>query len=92
MLDTLMACQRISLYIDRNFFGSFGLRRGSLRGRYREVILRGLYACFCFRVKFSDFIGTKYAIATSSCTGAIYLSLLAGGISEGDEVIVPAKD
>ena len=42
-----------------------------------------------FEEKFSDFIGTKYAIATSSCTGAIYLSLLAGGISEGDEVIVP---
>ena len=42
-----------------------------------------------FEEKFSDFIGTKYALATSSCTGAIYLSLLASGIGEGDEVIVP---
>lgn len=33
--------------------------------------------------------GRKYAIATSSCTGAMHLSLLAAGIGRGDEVIVP---
>lgn len=33
--------------------------------------------------------GRKYAIATSSCTGAMHLSLLAAGIGEGDEVLVP---
>lgn len=33
--------------------------------------------------------GRKYAIATSSCTGAMHLSLLASGIGPGDEVIVP---
>jgi perosamine synthetase len=31
----------------------------------------------------------KYAMATSSCTGALHLSLLACGVGPGDEVIVP---
>lgn len=34
-------------------------------------------------------MGTKHAIATSSCTGAITLGLSALGISAGDEIIVP---
>lgn len=32
----------------------------------------------------------KHAIAVSNCTTALHLSLLAAGIKEGDEVIVPA--
>ena len=42
-----------------------------------------------FESDFANFIGSKYALATSSCTGALYLSLIACGIKEGDEVIVP---
>ena len=42
-----------------------------------------------FEREFADYIGTKYAIATSSCTGALHLSLLALDIGPGDEVIVP---
>lgn len=42
-----------------------------------------------FERKFADYIGVKYAIATSSCTGALHLSLLALGLKEGDEVILP---
>jgi len=42
-----------------------------------------------FENEFSNYIGSKFAISTSSCTGALYLSLLACGIGEGDEVIVP---
>ncbi|MDA8993603.1 aminotransferase class I/II-fold pyridoxal phosphate-dependent enzyme [Flavobacteriaceae bacterium] len=42
-----------------------------------------------FENKFAEYIGVKYAIATSSCTGALHISLLALGIKEGDEVIVP---
>lgn len=42
-----------------------------------------------FESEFASFVGSKYAIATSSCTGALHLSLLACGIGEGDEVIVP---
>jgi len=38
---------------------------------------------------FAEYIGVKYAVATSSCTGAIHMALLAMGIGEGDEVIIP---
>ncbi len=42
-----------------------------------------------FEEKFAQYIGRKYALATSSCTGALHLSYLALGLKEGDEVIVP---
>lgn len=42
-----------------------------------------------FEKEFAKYIGCKYAIALPSCTSAIHLSLMALGISEGDEVIVP---
>lgn len=42
-----------------------------------------------FEKKFADYVGTKFSLATSSCTGAMHLALLAAGIGEGDEVIVP---
>ena len=38
---------------------------------------------------FSNLIGVKYALPTSSCTGALHIALLALGIKSGDEVIVP---
>jgi len=42
-----------------------------------------------FEEKFAQSVGSKYAMATSSCTGALHLSLLSLGIGPGDEVIVP---
>ena len=42
-----------------------------------------------FESEFSNYIGVKHAITTSSCTGALHLGLLALGIGPGDEVIVP---
>ena len=39
--------------------------------------------------KFAKYIGVKYALATSSCTGALHIALTALGISKNDEVIVP---
>lgn len=42
-----------------------------------------------FERSFAEYVGRKHAIATSSCTGALHLSLLAAGIGPGDEVIVP---
>lgn len=41
-----------------------------------------------FEQKFNDYLGTKYSIATSSCTGAIHMGLAALGIGSGDEVIL----
>lgn len=42
-----------------------------------------------FENDFKKYIGTKFAISLPSCTAAIHLALLALGIGEGDEVIVP---
>lgn len=42
-----------------------------------------------FEKTFSEYIGVKYSMTTSSCTGALHLALLACKIGKGDEVIVP---
>ncbi len=42
-----------------------------------------------FEKLFADYEQTKYSLATSSCTGAIHLALMAMGIKAGDEVIIP---
>ncbi|HZE84847.1 MAG TPA: aminotransferase class I/II-fold pyridoxal phosphate-dependent enzyme, partial [Puia sp.] len=42
-----------------------------------------------FEKEFAAYEGTKYALATSSCTGAIHIALMALGIKQDDEVIVP---
>lgn len=41
-----------------------------------------------FEAAFAAFVGTKYGIATSSCTGAIHLALAGLGVHRGDEVIL----
>jgi len=43
-----------------------------------------------FEAEFAKFIGSKYAATVSNGTVALHLALLAIGIKEGDEVIVPA--
>ena len=42
-----------------------------------------------FEQAFAQYVGTRFALATSSCTGALHLSLLALGVGPGDEVLVP---
>jgi perosamine synthetase len=42
-----------------------------------------------FERSFADYVGTRFALATSSCTGALHLALMALGIGPGDEVLVP---
>ncbi|MBI3599304.1 MAG: DegT/DnrJ/EryC1/StrS family aminotransferase [Nitrospinae bacterium] len=41
-------------------------------------------------IEFAEFIGTKYAILTSSGTSALTLSLIALGVKDGDEILVPS--
>ena len=38
---------------------------------------------------FTDYLGTRYAIATTSCTTGLEIALRAIGVGPGDEVIVP---
>lgn len=42
-----------------------------------------------FEKAFADYVGVKHAVSLPHCTAAIHLSLAAGGIGPGDEVIVP---
>lgn len=49
--------------------------------RCYEYILR-------FEEAFKDHLGVQYAIATSSCTGALHMGMSALGIGAGDEVIM----
>ncbi len=42
-----------------------------------------------FERDFAKQIGSKYALSTSSCTGALHLGLASLGINSDDEVIVP---
>ena len=43
-----------------------------------------------FEKKWSAFTGAKYSIATTSCTSALHMSLVALDLKEDDEIIVPA--
>ncbi len=40
-----------------------------------------------FQKEFAKYIGTQYATALNSCTGALHLAMLASGVKPGDEVI-----
>jgi perosamine synthetase len=42
-----------------------------------------------FEKQFAQYQESKFALATSSCTGAIHLALMALGVKSGDEVIAP---
>ena len=44
---------------------------------------------FEFERQFAQYIGTSHAVAVSSCTAALHLSLEAIGLARGDEVLVP---
>src|ERR1051325_1674619 len=67
---------------------------GELRSRWDEALasmrlLNGPNLAE-FEREFGRFLGVKHAIGVASGTDAIYLSLSALGVSQGDEVILPA--
>ncbi|HEY2720483.1 MAG TPA: DegT/DnrJ/EryC1/StrS family aminotransferase [Chitinophagaceae bacterium] len=43
-----------------------------------------------FEILFAEMHNVKHALAVSNCTTALHLALLACGVGEGDEVIVPS--
>jgi dTDP-4-amino-4,6-dideoxygalactose transaminase len=43
-----------------------------------------------FEAAFAEAVGTGHAVAVSSCTTALHLTLIAAGIGPGDEVVVPS--
>jgi dTDP-4-amino-4,6-dideoxygalactose transaminase len=43
-----------------------------------------------FESHFAEYVGSKHAIAVSSCTTALHLALVAAGIGSGDEVLCPS--
>jgi len=60
-----------------------------------EVIMQGSYWAIGpsiekFETMLAEYIGKKYAVAFNSGTSALHAMLLAYGIKEGDEVIVPS--
>lgn len=58
-----------------------------------QVLDSGNLACGIkteeFEKKFAEYVGTKYAVATSSGTTALHLALIALNITNEDEVIIP---
>ncbi len=40
-----------------------------------------------FEQEFKNYVGAEYAVAVSSCTAALHLSMIVSGIGHGDEVI-----
>ncbi len=66
--------------------------------RERELLLKPLETGWVvqgpyvsqFQDAFAAFTGSAYARATTNCTSALHLSLLALGIGRGDQVVVPS--
>jgi perosamine synthetase len=42
-----------------------------------------------FEMELAQYVGVKYAVSVTNCTSALHLAMLALGIKEGDEVLVP---
>ncbi|HVK97647.1 MAG TPA: DegT/DnrJ/EryC1/StrS family aminotransferase [Flavisolibacter sp.] len=58
---------------------------------YEQTAFSGGPFVEAFEKQFATFCDTKYSIAVNNGTSALHLAMLALGIGEGDEVIVPAN-
>ena len=67
------------------------LKLDSVNELLRQPILVHGQKTLSFEEKFRKYVGSKYAIAVSSCTAGMHLSYLALGIKKGDEVIVTSQ-
>ena len=65
-----------------------------LRAAFEEVLASSSYIrgeqCRLFEAEFAEYCGRKHCIGVGNGLDAIYLSLKALGIGQGDEVIVPS--
>ena len=43
-----------------------------------------------FEKRFAEYVGAAHAVAVSSCTTALHLALVAGGVKPGDDVLCPS--
>jgi dTDP-4-amino-4,6-dideoxygalactose transaminase len=43
-----------------------------------------------FEAAIAEYVGARHAVATSNCTTALHLALIAAGVKPGDEVICPS--
>jgi dTDP-4-amino-4,6-dideoxygalactose transaminase len=58
---------------------------------YEKTAFSGGPFVEAFEKEYAQYIGTKYAIGVSNGTTALHLAMLALGIGQGDEVIIPAN-
>jgi len=58
---------------------------------YEKTAFSGGPFVEAFEKEYAQYIGTNYAIGVSNGTTALHLAMLALGISQGDEVIIPAN-
>ena len=66
------------------------MRSGHL-SRYGDLNdVRFTHKVYSFEKEFAAYCGVAHALATSSGTGSLLVSMLASGLKPGDEVIVPA--
>ena len=73
---------------------NYRIIKDELDAAYFEVMEKGdlidRWQLKSFEDNLAKFVGTKYAVGLNSGYDALHISLRAGGIGPGDEVIVPA--
>jgi dTDP-4-amino-4,6-dideoxygalactose transaminase len=60
-----------------------------------DAVMRTMQTCWIgtgprvheLETAFAEYVGAKYALATSSCTAALHLAMVTSGVGPGDEVI-----